>query len=99
MPISTSDAEEMRRSSAYPAALWSARLAYLWLFVSLAVVWIPHTSRVLFVLWLAGLVSLLSSLMLFRRAGVPIARPGRSNVQARRRYRQFWRDVLWLPRR
>ncbi|XVU30296.1 hypothetical protein ACQPZJ_25370 [Actinoplanes sp. CA-054009] len=100
MSIDHGDVEELRRSRAYCAALWVARLSFAWIFAYPVVAWVWGYTWRLFVLYLVGVVLVVSMFVLLRRARVPVARPAKWNVPARERYRQFWRETLWCrPRR
>jgi hypothetical protein len=93
---------ELRRSVRYRTALWFERLggvlALLLLIFSFRYRAIAVSTPVLavlaFILILAG-----CSIVLRHRAGVPVIRPSKWNAPARYRWRQFHRDVFWLPRR
>ncbi|WP_157437668.1 hypothetical protein [Actinoplanes subtropicus] len=98
MSISHGDVQGLRRSLTYHAALWVARLGYVWMFAYPVVAWVWGYTWRLFMLYVAGAALVLSLLVLLRRARVPVARPAKWNVPARERYRQFWRDTLWWSR-
>lgn len=93
---------ELRRSARYRTALWFERLggvlALLWLIFSFSyraqAVSTPVLVVLAFILVLAG-----CSIVLRHRASVPVIRPSKWNAPARYRWRQFNRDVFWLPRR
>lgn len=94
--------DELRRSPRYRAALWFDRIAYVLLLLWLVVLF-AYDSIALAIPFLAILAVCLvlegATLVLRRRAGVPSIRPRNQNAQAVYRWRQYRRDVYWLPRR
>jgi hypothetical protein len=82
-----SNPAEIRRPGAYRAAVWCGRLAFIWLFVWVGTSVVQPSTRVVVLIWLGGLPLSVSILVLLHRSG---ARGGAG---------QFYRDVLWLPRR
>ncbi len=91
--------DELRRSPRYRAALWFARMGYVFLVVWL-IVWFAHRSIAVSIPVLTlSLVLGAVGLVLRRRAGVPVIRPMKPDASALYRWRQYRRDVRWRPRR
>jgi hypothetical protein len=90
---------ELRRSPRYRTALWFERLGWVLAPLWFIVLFTHHAIAVSIPVLALVVVLSGSSIVLRRRAGVPILRPSKWNAPARYRWRQFRRDVFWLPRR
>jgi hypothetical protein len=99
VPTDDNGMDELRRRLMYRIAVWFDRLCCVWLLLWFIGLLMHAPGRVIFVVLLCGLVTAGSSIVLKCRAGVPTVRPSKWNAPARERWRQFNRDVLWLPRR
>ncbi len=98
-PIDDYGMGELRRSSRYRVALWFTRLCCVWLLLLSVALWLHETLAVSTPVFVLTLVLVGFTIVLRVRAGVPTIRPSKWDAPARYRWRQFDRDVFWLPRR
>jgi hypothetical protein len=91
--------DELRRSPWYRTALWFDRMGYVFVVLWLVAVFAYESIAVSILIFAVGLVLEGAVLVLRRRAGVPSIRPRTLNAAALYRWRQYRRDVYWLPRR
>jgi hypothetical protein len=98
--ISDAGAAEVRRTRTYRAAVWCARLAYVWALAWSLTLWVVRPSGlVVFLTWLAGLPLAIGVLVSLRRSGVRFVRRRTAwYIEDREIGRQFYRDILWLRR-
>lgn len=89
--------DELRRSPGYRTALWFDRMGWLLLPLWFVVLFAYRSIAVATPVLAFGLVG--AAIVLRRRAGVPSIRPNKRNALALYRWRQYRRDVYWLPRR
>lgn len=87
---------ELRRSPRYRTALWFERLCWALVLPAFVVLVTNHATAVILAV---AIVLAVPGIVLRHRAGVPVVRPSKWNAPARYRWRQFNRDVCWLPRR
>lgn len=90
--------EEIRRTVAYRAALWSSRLVYPCVFIA-PIAASQGSGTTFLVAWLVGGSLAVTSLVLLRRSGVRWVRRGAGWYLDREMARNFYRDLFWLPRR
>jgi hypothetical protein len=90
-------------SGAYRAAVWVARLSYVWALAWLVTAWVIRPpGRAVFLLWFTGVPFAVGVPVLVRRVGVPYFR--RSGPFGllwgidRETGRRFYRDVFWPSR-
>ena len=90
---------ELRRSGRYRTALWFDRMGYVLVLLWFVVLFAYESFAVATPVLVLSLVLEGAVLILRRRAGVPSIRPRNLNAQALYRWRQYRRDLYWLPRR
>lgn len=98
-PIDDCGMDELRRSSRYRIALWFTRLCCVWLLLLFVAMYVYNALAVSTQVFVLTLVLVGCTIVLRVRAGVPTIRPSKWDAPARHRWRQFDRDVFWLPRR
>ncbi len=85
-----------RRTVTYRAAVWCGRLLFGWLLVWFTMPFLRPPGLVVLSLWLAGVATGISTLVLLRLSGVRLALRFTSwYIADRETRRQFNRDLLW----